>query len=92
MYKVLKIPRRTYNESIKRNTTSQKDGDLELENIIIDTFNSNRKSFGTRRIKNNLNDKGLIVSRRKIGHIMKKYNIDSVYTKAKYKKSSKRNE
>ncbi|MGW9897745.1 hypothetical protein ACUW6I_000789 [Staphylococcus sp. 093350070-2] len=48
MCKVLKIPRRTYNESIKRNTTSQKDGDLELENIIIDTFNSNRKSFGTR--------------------------------------------
>ena len=57
MCKVLKIPRRTYNESIKRNTTSQKDGDLELENIIIDTFNSNRKNFGTRQIKNNLMNK-----------------------------------
>ena len=85
MCKVLKIPRSTYYESIKRNTQSQKNDDLELENIIIDTFNSNWKSFGTRRIKNNLNDQDLTVSRRKIGRIMKKYNLVSVYTKAKYK-------
>lgn len=89
MCKVLKIPRSTYYESIKRNTQSQKDDDLELEKIIIDTFNSNRKSFGTRRIKNKLNDKGLTVSRRKIGRIMKKYNLVSVYTKAKYKNHPK---
>lgn len=89
MCKVLKIPRSTYYESIKRNTQNQKDDDLELENIIIDTFNSNRKSFGTRRIKNNLNDKGITVSRRKIGRIMKKYNLVSVYTKAKYKNHPK---
>ncbi|HDH4650252.1 TPA: IS3 family transposase [Staphylococcus aureus] len=89
MCKVLKIPRSTYYESIKRNTQIQKDDDLELENIIIDTFNMNRKSFGTRRIKNNLNEKGLTVSRRKIGRIMKKYNLVSVYTKAKYKNHPK---
>lgn len=62
MYKVLKIPRSTYYESMKRNNQSQKNDDLELESIIKDTFNSNRKSLGTRRIKNNLNDKGLTVS------------------------------
>ncbi len=45
MCKVLKIPRSTYYESIKRNTQSQKDDVLELENIIIDTFNSNRKKI-----------------------------------------------
>ncbi|TDM30070.1 transposase [Macrococcoides caseolyticum] len=57
-----KIPRSTYYESMKRNNQSQKNDDLELESIIKDTFNSNRKSLGTRRIKNNLNDKGLTVS------------------------------
>ncbi|WP_141707088.1 IS3 family transposase, partial [Staphylococcus aureus] len=56
---------------------------------VINIFNSNRKVFGTRRIKNNLNDKGLTVSRRKIGRIMKKHNLDSVYTKAKYKNHPK---
>ncbi|URL22883.1 IS3 family transposase [Staphylococcus argenteus] len=51
----------------------------------MNIFNSNGKVFGTRRIKNNLNDNGLTVSRRKIGRIMKKCNLVSVYTKAKYK-------
>ncbi|MFA0981371.1 hypothetical protein ACCB38_14000, partial [Staphylococcus aureus] len=37
----------------------------------------------------NLNDKGLTVSRRKIGSIMKKHNLVSVYTKAKYKNHPK---
>ena len=53
--------------------------------MIIDTFNSNRKSIGTRRIKINLIDKGFTVSRRKIGRFIKKYNLVSVYTKDKYK-------
>lgn len=87
--KVLNIPRSTYYESIKRNNQIPKRDDLELENIIIDMFNLNRKSFGTRRIKNNLNGKGLTVSRGKIGRIMKKHNLVSVYTKAKYKNRPK---
>lgn len=70
MCKVLKISRSTYYESIKKNNQNQKHG--ELENIIIDTFNSNRKSYGTRRIKNELTNSGIIVSRHRIGHIMKK--------------------
>ena len=49
--------------------------------MIIDTFNSNRKSIGTRRIKINLNDKGFTVSRRKIGRVIKKYNLVSVIQK-----------
>ncbi|MDO0971498.1 IS3 family transposase [Staphylococcus haemolyticus] len=89
MCKVLKIPRSTYYDSIKRNSQIQKDDDLELENIIIDTFNSNRKSFETRKIKNELSKIGIIVSRRKIGRIMKKYNLISVYTKPKYKNHQK---
>ncbi|WP_239738166.1 IS3 family transposase [Mammaliicoccus sp. H-M32] len=84
MCKVLKISRSTYYDSIKRTPNKLKNDDSELEIIIIDTFNSNRKSFGTRRIKNELNKLGIIVSRRKIGRIMKKYNLISVYTKAKF--------
>ncbi|WP_188350335.1 IS3 family transposase, partial [Staphylococcus aureus] len=63
--------------------------DSNVERAVINIFNSNRKVFGTRRIKNNLNDKGLTVSRRKIGRIMKKHNLVSVYTKAKYKNHPK---
>ncbi|NGC34801.1 IS3 family transposase, partial [Staphylococcus aureus] len=55
------------------------------ERAVINIFNANRKVFATRRIKNHLNDKGHTVSRRKIGRIMKKYNLVSVYTKFKYK-------
>ncbi|HCV5886046.1 TPA: IS3 family transposase [Staphylococcus aureus] len=89
MCRVLKIPRSTYYDSIKRTSNKLKNDDSELEKTIVSTFNSNRKSFGTRRIKNELNKLGIIVSRRKIGRIMKKYNLISVYTKAKYKNHQK---
>ncbi|EGQ3557783.1 hypothetical protein I0622_002023 [Staphylococcus pseudintermedius] len=36
-------------------------------------------------IKNNLSDKGITVSKRKIGRNMKKHHLVSVYIKAKYK-------
>ncbi|WP_370401816.1 IS3 family transposase [Staphylococcus argenteus] len=45
--------------------------DSNVEHAVINIFNSNRKVFGTRQNKNHLNDKGLTVSRRKIGRIMK---------------------
>lgn len=37
MCKVLKIPRSTYYDSIKRTPNKLKNDDSELENIIIDT-------------------------------------------------------
>ncbi|AWE56780.1 HTH-like domain protein [Staphylococcus aureus] len=90
MCKVLKIPRSTYYDSIKRKDNKITKDDSNVERAVINIFNSNRKVFGTRRIKNNLNDKGLTVSRRKIGRIMKKHNLVSVYTKAKYKNHPKK--
>ncbi|HCZ6571353.1 TPA: IS3 family transposase [Staphylococcus aureus] len=89
MCKVLKIPRSTYYDSIKRRDNKNTKDDSNVERAVINIFNSNRKVFGTRRIKNNLNDKGLTVSRRKIARIMKKHNLVSVYTKAKYKNHPK---
>ncbi|MDJ1089105.1 IS3 family transposase [Macrococcoides caseolyticum] len=89
MCKVLKISISAYYDSIKRKPDKPKNDDLELEKAIINTFNSNRKSFETRKIKNELSKIGITVSRRKIGRIMKKYNLILVYTKAKYKNHQK---
>lgn len=81
MCKTLKIPRSTYYDSIKRTPDIVKNDDLEeLEKTIISTFNSNRKSFGTKRIKNELNKLGVTVSRRKIGRIKwQEHGITYVY-------------
>lgn len=89
MGNVLKILRSTYYDSIKRKDNKITKDDSNVERAVINIFNANRKVFATRRIKNHLNDKGHIVSRRKIGRIMKKYNLVSVYTKAKYKNHPK---
>ncbi|WP_241893369.1 IS3 family transposase [Staphylococcus aureus] len=89
MCKVLKILRSTYYDSIKRKDNKITKDDSNIERAVINIFNSNRKVFGTRRIENNLNDKDLTVSRRKIGRIMIKHNLVSVYTKAKYKNHQK---
>lgn len=83
MCKVLKIPRSTYYDSIKRKDNKITKDDSNVERAVINIFNSNRKVFGTRRIKNHLNDKGLTVSGQKIGRSWK--NLVSVYTKSKYK-------
>ncbi|WP_350308973.1 IS3 family transposase, partial [Staphylococcus aureus] len=85
MCKVLKIPRSTYYDSIKRKDNKITKDDSNVERAAINIFNSNRKVFSTRRIKNHLNDKGLTVSGQKIGRIMIKHNLVSVYMKAKYK-------
>ncbi|HBN6325274.1 TPA: IS3 family transposase [Staphylococcus aureus] len=89
MVNVLKILRSTYYDSIKRKDNKITKDDSNVERAVINIFNANRKVFATRRIKNHLNDKGHTVSRRKIGRIMKKYNLVSVYTKAKYKNHPK---
>ncbi|HDF1653414.1 TPA: IS3 family transposase [Staphylococcus aureus] len=89
MGNVLKILRSTYYDSIKRKDNKITKDDSNVERAVINIFNANRKVFATRRIKNHLNGKGHTVSRRKIGRIMKKYNLVSVYTKAKYKNHPK---
>ncbi|HDG4797810.1 TPA: transposase [Staphylococcus aureus] len=67
MCKVLIILRSTYYDSIKRKDNKITKDDSNIEHAVINIFNSNRKVFGTRRIKNHLNDKGLAVSGQKIG-------------------------
>ena len=94
MCKVLQISRSTYYFEInKQRTNKQCERDNDINETIIQVFNSNRKCFGTRRIKNALHKLGLTVSRRRIGRVMKQNNLVSTYTVENYKPSpSKSNE
>ena len=59
--------------------------DSDLENDIITIFKNSRNNYGTRKIKKELEKKGLDVSRRRISRIMKKYGLVSNYTVKQYK-------
>ena len=64
--------------------------DSKLENAVIEEFRGSRNNYGTRKLKIVLTRRGLIVSRRKIGKIMGKYDLVSNYTlrNKKYRKSA----
>ncbi|REH76011.1 hypothetical protein DOS74_02270 [Staphylococcus felis] len=86
MCKVLQISRSSYYYEINKSPNVEKDDrDKEISDKIIEIFNSNRKCFGTRRIKNELIKNGLNISRRRIGRIMKANKLVSSYTTSKYK-------
>lgn len=81
MCDVLNIPRSTYyNESKSKIIQSDK-----YTNDVIKAFKDNRKAYGTRRIKKHLGQSGIILSRRRIGRIMRENGLVSSYTVAKYK-------
>ena len=66
MCKVLQVSRSTYYYEAK-----QKTDESELTASIIDIFKASRNNYGTRKIKQELSKKGMIVSRLRIGRIMK---------------------
>lgn len=80
MCKVLQIPRSTYYYEAKQRP------DNNILNIEIrEIFRKSRNNYGTRKIKVELAKKNLIVSRRRIGRIMKEEGLVSSYTVAQYK-------
>lgn len=80
MCKVLKVSRSTYYyESTPRVI------DDSVEKAIVKIFESNRRVYGTRKIKVELKKQGMVVSRRRIGRLMKKNGLVSVYAVAQYK-------
>ena len=81
MCKVLKIARSTlyYKENPRR-------VDTELENAVIEEFRRSRNNYGTRKLKIVLKRRKFMVSRRRIGAIMKKYRLVSNYTLRQTKK------
>lgn len=80
MCRVLQISRSTYYyESIAKPDES------ELTAKIVDIFKSSRNNYGTRKIKVELKKKGIQISRRRIGRIMKQEGLVSNYTVAQFK-------
>jgi transposase InsO family protein len=78
--KILKVPRSTYYYESK-----EKSDESGLKTLIEDIFISSRRSYGTRKIKKDLQKQGKRVSRRKIGRLMKNIGLVSKYTVAQYK-------
>jgi transposase InsO family protein len=72
MCKVFKVSRSCY----YRWLGIEKQEDIELNNLIKDIFKISNSTYGTRRIKSYLiQNYGLIVSRRRIGKIMRKLGL-----------------
>ncbi len=82
MCDVLQIPRSTYYYEAKERDTKADD---ELTKLIVKIFNDNRRVYGQRKIKKELQKKGWQVSRRRIGRIMKEQGLVSKYTVAQFK-------
>lgn len=81
MCKLLQVPRSTfYYEAKKRDHQ-----DEEITKLIIKIYKDSRRIYGQRKIKEELKHLGFIVSRRRIGRIMKEQGLVSKYTIAQYK-------
>ncbi len=80
MCRALKISRGSYYYEEKK-----RQGEEVVEQAVIEEFAKSRNAFGTRKLKPMLNKRGLTVSRRRIGRIMKKFNLVSKYNKPSYK-------
>lgn len=62
--------------------------DEENEDEVIDIFYKSLSIYGSRKIKVELQRKGIYTSRRRISIIMRKHDLVSVYTKKKYRNHS----
>jgi len=80
MCRVLQISRSTYYYEAK-----QKPDKSALVVEINRIFKASRNNYGTKKIKVGLKEAGFIVSRRKIGRIMKQEGLVSKYTVAQFK-------
>jgi transposase InsO family protein len=81
MCKILQVNRSTYYyESNEQSSVND-----EVEQAIIRIFEENQRVYGARKIKAKLQEEGMTVSRRRIGRLMKKNGLVSVYTVAQYK-------
>ncbi|CQR46053.1 hypothetical protein BN1058_00297 [Paraliobacillus sp. PM-2] len=83
MCDVLQIARSTYYYEAKIRDNQEE----ELTALISDIFKQSRNNYGQRKIKVELKKHGWIVSRRRIGRIMKAQGLVSKYTVAQFKPS-----
>nr|WP_145972670.1 IS3 family transposase [Acetobacterium woodii] len=80
MCRVLNIPKSTYYYISKKTN-----GVDPIIADVIEIFKMSRKNYGTRKIKHQLEVKGIVASRRRIGRIMRENGLVSNYTVAQYK-------
>lgn len=80
MCDVLQISRSTYYYEAK-----ERQSEDDVTGDIIRIFKQNRSAYDTRKIKVELQKRGLTVSRRRIGRIMKEQGLTSSYTVAQFK-------
>ena len=72
MCDVLEIPRSTYYYQAQlREEAHQVAEEHEIAKLISTIFKDSRNNYGTRKIKKELEKQGEIVSRRRIGSLMK---------------------
>ena len=83
MCKALGVARSTYYE---HKAKAPKD-EYALEHEITKIFVASRRAYGTRRIKRTLTRQGTVLSRRRIGVIMKRLGLVSTHCKPKYKRA-----
>ena len=84
MCRVIGVDRTSYYCWVRNGSIVERVDD-KLNELIEDIFNESRQTYGTRRIKAKLlKEHGLILSRRKIGKVMKRLGI-SVKMKKKFK-------
>jgi transposase InsO family protein len=79
---VLSIPRSTYYYELSRIPENAQD---PLTEDVVAIFKASRNNYGTRKIKKELDAKGKVASRRRIGRIMRENGLVSNYTVAQYK-------
>lgn len=84
MCRVLKVSRSGYYESLKQLPSAHNIADKELALKVKEEFHQNRKLYGARRIKNELQKQQINLSRRRIIKLMKKEHL-VVKTRRKFK-------
>lgn len=90
MCDVLQIPRSTYYYHLQKQEDDEKQAEeADLQERIYTIFKQSRNNYGTRKIKKELEKQGLMVSRRRIGRMMKELGLVSNYTVAYYKPQKK---
>lgn len=84
MCRFLRVSRSAYYAWLQRAQTAGEEEDAELTDIIQSVFNKSRATYGTRRIKKELEDRNRLVSRRRIGRLMRAADL-TCKTKRKFK-------
>lgn len=76
----LDIARSTYYYEVK-----SKPDETEMELLIKEVFNQNRRVYGSRKMKIELAKRGQMISRRKICRLMRRLNLESAYAVSRFK-------